>query len=1340
MFGRSGNEIRLLKASLQGRTDAFETIVARYQSLVCAITYSSTGNVETSEELAQETFLRAWKSLGQLQDLTKFKAWLCSIARSTVQNWFRTRKHDVVGKAAPLDGVIDKPSSEAGPIEAAMIQEQQAIVAHALLHIPGSLREPLVLFYREQKSIRHVAQQLGLSENAARQRIARGRSALREQMVAMVETTLASTKPGRAFTVAVAGAIAATVAKSTTAAAATAGGSSSAATFASGAIGKAVALAAGIAIVVGGAVIYRQRTESVVSPDLPAMPPASVAQAVDSNLPSLASEDEISAFANAPSVPATIDSALVSTRPQEDSSAGVEPQSQRAADVPLAQIHTGPYQFQAQGVLSGLVTDVQTGEPVVGAEVLLVGNLYQAKTDEHGFYSIGRIEHAGSYKVRIHSKRCLGLGEWADLPVVVLSNDQPTVRHFSLRRGCAVDVDVMDEQGHPVEGVRVAASWLGSELGDQPDRMGLGEDTTDPNGQVLIGAVEPLEIEYRLTASHKDYAPGHADVKLSDPNVIERVQIVLEHGAEVPVYVEYADGAPAEGAQIRVQPDWWHGSYSAKHYSVGAQGIVSLTHIAPGTYGISASPDPEGSDFTVWSFVAQVQFPRPQGEVLIVRLPMKSPQSLAAIRGRILWASSERPDMLQVYASGENVTSHQSIPFYGDAESFEIGFLEPGMYTLHFDAPGLEETIVPHVPAPSDDLEVLLSCEAKPRLEGRIVDARSGEPIEQFRARVIKLKTLRGTPYTPQARWNSFANGRFDLETAGPGVYQVQAIAEGYAPALSGPVDTDEGTSVSLELTAGGSLAGLVVNEAGEPVNGATVIPLSTARGNMPSESESFLSEEGAVKTVGGRFVFKHLPPGAETLKVTHPDYCPAIVEAVAIVAGRAVESPDIVLTRGGGVAGFVYNVAGAPQANVTVNVQEEHFSVGLAGAATRVGTAVTDANGFYRIDGLPADRICYVVRQDAGRALGVVQRACVPVMGQTGHLDLGGPMVLRGILTKNGVPMPLTQLRISNPNTRFSRALQCYGMTNNLGRFELHGVPPGRYGLYYERSGARTDWVQACIVEVTDADVDLGLIPLLTTQVKVMLTCVDPTIDLSPWHVSLQEGADFWGAYEGVVSEASTGSVWVIEDVSPGTYQVLARRDRVAIRRPIVVESPDEPLTVELDIPMAAGTVSGAFITNMDQPLIMWNRTRTITAHVFPKGDAYAVEHLPAGHYTVGNSFLTDRAHILEFDLQAGQVKTVDIDLNEWRSDLGFLGLYVVGRDGMLLNRADVWLDSPAGRVDPEKGSTDDYRFIPKSGEYTLYVRCPGHEPYIEAVALPAMRIDRMSQSPPRIIRLRPQ
>jgi DNA-directed RNA polymerase specialized sigma24 family protein len=52
------SEIELLRASLNGSSDAFEAIVKKYQSLICAITYSATGDLEKSEELAQQAFGR----------------------------------------------------------------------------------------------------------------------------------------------------------------------------------------------------------------------------------------------------------------------------------------------------------------------------------------------------------------------------------------------------------------------------------------------------------------------------------------------------------------------------------------------------------------------------------------------------------------------------------------------------------------------------------------------------------------------------------------------------------------------------------------------------------------------------------------------------------------------------------------------------------------------------------------------------------------------------------------------------------------------------------------------------------------------------------------------------------------------------------------------------------------------------------------------------------------------------------------------------------------------------------------------------------------------------------
>ncbi len=1336
MLGRPGNEIRLLQASLQGRTEAFEAIVVRYQSLVCAITYSSTGSVETSEELAQETFLRAWKSLHQLQDLTKFKAWLCSIARSTVQNRFRTRRRDLIGKAAPLEGAVDTPSHEAGPEEEAMRKEQQAVVARALLQMPESLREPLVLFYREQKSIRQVAQQLGLSENAARQRIARGRNAMKEKVAAMVETTIASTRPGKAFTVAVAGAIAAAGARD----AAAVGVSSGSAGLTLGSMGKVVVSAAAVMIVVGGALIYRHRSRLAVSPS-----PSPAVQAPDRSTPA-------PALPGLGDVQATLDAepiaAAGANEPADQVSGsaitdgiGAEGAQFEDPSYTAGEAVTRAHAFQAKGVLSGRVTDAATGEPIVGAGVELAGMRYRDTTDEQGFYSIEQIEEDGEYRIRVNSRRHLVPRVWDELPLMHLSADGRAVKHFSLRPGCMVDVSVCDERGNTVEGARVVASWLGTQIHDPRELVDLGQGRTSSRGRTKVGPVEPTEIAYRLIASHPDYAPGYVDMKLNDPDVVERARIVLRRGIKVQGYVEYADGVPAEGTQISAQPDWWHSSSSTGFYPVEAEGLFTLQRITPGTYSLMASVDPPGSRSSSWFLVTQAQLPLAKGQSLLVRLPQNSPQSLVAIRGRILWTSDERPATLHVSAIGSNPRCNGSVSLEGDAEVFEIGMLDPGTYMLRFTGPGLVEETVHRVAAPSDDLEVVLSYQGIPQLSGRVIDAASGRPIDAFRARVIHLRDLPGPSHPTDPQWNSFTQGQFS-QSVSQGVYQVQVMAEGYAPTLSEAVRTDASSSVMVQLTSGGSLTGRVVNAVGEPIHGATVVPLSTARGSQNHESDLFMGEEGAVQTVDGQFVFEHLPPGQERLKVMHPEYCPLVVKTAEVVEGQVASNDDIVLIRGGAVEGTVYDVQGRPQPEVTVYAQDHQgYAMSGRGTPSRLGVAVTDANGFYRIDHLPVDDFCYVMRRDSGRVEGVVHRACVPVAGRTVRLDLGGMTVLRGSLAKDGAILPLTRLHLSGPDSDFSMAFRYYGQTDDHGRFALYGVPPGRYGLYYERPGVRADWVRACLVQVGRENIDLGRVHGPAGQVRVLLHSADPTIDLSGWQVSLEEGLAFRGRPAGMLNEdASTASVRVIEEVAPGVYQVVAWRDDVAIRKAVTVESVGGSLEVELEIPSVVGTVSGALVTDTNQTVILWNSSRTVTVHLPARGDSYIIESLPVGQYEVGDYFLNDRAPLLTFELKEGEHTTVDIDLTRHSYDLGLLGVSLVDDNGAILNHARVWLEGPTGRIDAEPGVTGSYRFMSRPGDYTLFVRCPGHQPHAERLTLPRTRIDRASiLRAQKVVRLNP-
>src|ERR1041384_1752714 len=92
-------DAELVSASLAGNREAFGEIVSRYQSLICSLAYSATGSLPQSEDLAQETFITAWKPLGKLRERDKFRAWLCGIARNRINNFLRREGREPVHKA-----------------------------------------------------------------------------------------------------------------------------------------------------------------------------------------------------------------------------------------------------------------------------------------------------------------------------------------------------------------------------------------------------------------------------------------------------------------------------------------------------------------------------------------------------------------------------------------------------------------------------------------------------------------------------------------------------------------------------------------------------------------------------------------------------------------------------------------------------------------------------------------------------------------------------------------------------------------------------------------------------------------------------------------------------------------------------------------------------------------------------------------------------------------------------------------------------------------------------------------------------------------------------------------
>ena len=221
-WNASLSDAELVLAARRGDKKAFVEIVARHQAMVCGIALGILGDFAASEDAGQEAFLTAWRKIHDLREPERLRAWLGQIARTAALGQLRRRKgHDALEDDLVL--VDESPT----PDEVAATEEEAALVMESLSKLPELHRLPLILFYREGKSVKAVAEALEISEDAVKQRLARGREMLRERMSGMIETVLGRTRPNAVFTMAVAVAIGALAAPAAVAgtvfAAATAG-------------------------------------------------------------------------------------------------------------------------------------------------------------------------------------------------------------------------------------------------------------------------------------------------------------------------------------------------------------------------------------------------------------------------------------------------------------------------------------------------------------------------------------------------------------------------------------------------------------------------------------------------------------------------------------------------------------------------------------------------------------------------------------------------------------------------------------------------------------------------------------------------------------------------------------------------------------------------------------------------------------------------------------------------------------------------------------------------------------------------------------------------------------
>jgi RNA polymerase sigma-70 factor (ECF subfamily) len=178
-------DVRLMRLVARGDTSAFEEVIERHQALVAGTAARMLGSNSDVEDIAQQVFIRVWKSARRYVPRAKFTTWLLKITRNLVFNELRRAKRRAQLPLQSDPGAEEIPlKDETNPApDASLLEDElQRAIEEAIMQLPESQRMALVLRRYEQLSYDQIAEVLDLSVPAVKSVLFRARTELRSRL------------------------------------------------------------------------------------------------------------------------------------------------------------------------------------------------------------------------------------------------------------------------------------------------------------------------------------------------------------------------------------------------------------------------------------------------------------------------------------------------------------------------------------------------------------------------------------------------------------------------------------------------------------------------------------------------------------------------------------------------------------------------------------------------------------------------------------------------------------------------------------------------------------------------------------------------------------------------------------------------------------------------------------------------------------------------------------------------------------------------------------------------------------------------------------------------------
>jgi RNA polymerase sigma factor (sigma-70 family) len=176
------SDIEIISRVLKGEQKAYAELVNRYQNYVFTLTLRFIKSREDAEEVSQDIFVKAYRSLADFRGASKFSTWLYTIVNTTCITFLRKKRLDI--QSLDNEKVFETVENHDSGFNANQVEQKSKInmVNTAISMLSRDDSEILTLFYKAEQSLEEISQILGLEPNTVKVRLHRARLKLKEKM------------------------------------------------------------------------------------------------------------------------------------------------------------------------------------------------------------------------------------------------------------------------------------------------------------------------------------------------------------------------------------------------------------------------------------------------------------------------------------------------------------------------------------------------------------------------------------------------------------------------------------------------------------------------------------------------------------------------------------------------------------------------------------------------------------------------------------------------------------------------------------------------------------------------------------------------------------------------------------------------------------------------------------------------------------------------------------------------------------------------------------------------------------------------------------------------------